>query len=127
MKKKLAIVLLAIGALTSTQTSAAQMSVASWSCHDNSSVDYRLGLLDNSNHLGKLLVRVWIYADGVTGKVEANGIVTDANYYQTGLDHRWDFDKAAFVIKANHTGHYYYFGDEKTAKPSMSTECKKTS
>lgn len=67
------------------------------------------------------------------GDIWANGIKKDSAYQQQGLTHRWDFDfnpydgtyDAAFVIKADGTGLYYYFGEERETKPSLFTACEK--
>ena len=93
---------------------------ARWSCFD---------YLDSNK---QPIVTAWIYSDGLGGKIQANGISKIAEYSQQGLEHRWDFDlddgryNAAFVIEANGTGKYFYFGSNKSAKPSLVTKCEKT-
>lgn len=94
--------------------------VGRWDCFENTYLDPT-----------KPIIRTWIYEGRESGKIEANGIVKDTTYTQQGLHHRWDFDyaisgrsEAAFVIKPNNKGVYYYFGAEESVSASLVTECK---
>ncbi len=111
---------------------------AYWSCVD--SLEYSLYRVDPSRGWPAPAVKAWVLSeplvvsgDTYSGKIESGGIRKDAVYHQQGLVHRWDFDwnqeagayAAAFVIKPNGTGLYYYFGGEEAVEPSLRTKCKK--
>lgn len=101
-----------------------QAVAANWEC---------LSVLDFLDPAGPI-VKAWADLDSNIGTVEANGIIKDAEYYQQGLNHRWDFDlnesddtyNASFVIEPTGTGKYFYFGGKDEAQPDFVTTCKKT-
>lgn len=77
-----------------------------------------------------------------TGKVEANGIVKDAEYRQDGLNHDWLFDfdaedgsnRSAFVIAPSNYGRFFDFSADYTinsegmreTESSFTVKCRRT-
>ena len=138
------VLLLAIAiALCAVPPQSEGASGAYWDCFD--SYKYRLyhalELLEtgSAGDPPAPIIKAWIISepfggDTYKGTIKVEGIVQDAAYSSEGLTHRWDFDlnqddgtyDAAFVIRPDGKGLYYYFGSQKSVEPSLTTKCEKT-
>ena len=130
-KSKIALIFLLLSVSTLSIAQTDKKAEPSWNCVDKHSYPKPT----------KPIVKAWTYTEYFSdsghiynGMIEANEIRKPALYKQEGLEHRWNFDlnesegdfDAAFVIKPDGTGLYYYFGSEEKVNASLFTECKKT-